>query len=395
VRWAAAYQRLVALLFFLSPIQASADEWLMPTVRTYYSRNHHVRFTVTPREISSALSYFEGKVRNEKLAGQKPGSHRGFACGVLEKEDDAGHWSLIWRHRLVNDVSPVSAVVSNSARYVVTFDNWHFMGWGDDAIVIYGPDASVIRSLSLKDILPDYYVSALPRTSSSIWWSGEHYIAEPSNTLILKIVIPTDQGLEGRMQYVDLPLLLATGQVAPSTDVSWRQALAKAARVAKAMRAAEAARDVWFRSPLVGPRNTLEPDWHEYLDEAFFRTDPSWKDDYPWTTVLRSPSAKDYAASEQWVREDLEGKGGGEGAIMVASPASPENLVRLIEATVPKLKRGTLKGRRFYLCVPASYRDRAAIALAPTGATFIHLDPDVPIPQRRERLEADRKPDRG
>jgi len=376
---------LAAGMLALSAVSASADEWLLPTVRTYYSQDRHARFTVTPRDISSPLLYFDGKVKGKELAGQKPGSSQTFARGVLEKEDGAGHWAMVWDHRLVNDVSPVSAVVSNSARYVVTFDNWHSMGWGDDVVVIYGPNASLVRSLALKDILPADYVYALPRSVSSIWWSGEHTIAEPSDTLILKIVIPSDDDREDAKQYADLALLMPSGQVRP--DAKWPQALAKAAGVAKAKRAAEKAWDLRFKSPLTAPKNSSDGDWHLYLEEAFFRLDPDWKENYPWKTVLRSPDAKDYAPSEQWVREDLDGTGGLGGPIVVASPSSPENLIRLMQATVRDLKKQTLKGVRVYICVPAAFRDRAVKALAPTGATVVYLDPAIPIPQRKERLE--------
>ena len=175
------------------------------------------------------------------------------------------------------------------------------------------------------------------------------------------------------------------GQAQPLAAGSWQQALAQATRTAKSKRAAEEAHDLWFKSPLIAPKNTVEPDWHQYLGEAFYRLDPDWKDSGAWTTVLRSPDAEDYAPSEGWVREDLEGKGIGE-VIMLASPALPEKLILVMETMVPKLKLGLLKGKRVYVCVPVAFRDRAEKALAPTGATFIYLDPDVPIPQRPERL---------
>lgn len=375
-----------ALLSF--PIDAMADEWFPPKVETYYSQNHRMRFTVTPRDISSPLAYFDGKVKGEKLAGQLPNSAKTFAKGLLEQQDNTGRWTTIWDHQLVNDVSPVSAVVSNSGRYVATFDNWHSMGGGNDAVVIYGPNASVVRALSLRDILPDYYVEALPRSVSSIWWSGEHHVAEPRDTLILRVVVPSEHDNVNSKRYVDLPLLLATGEVRSPMSGQWQWALTQAASVAKAKREAEKSHDLWFRSPLIGPKNSSESDWQTYLMEAFFRLDANWKDDFPWKTILRSPVDKDYADSEAWIREDLDGTGGYGGTMMIASPASPDNLIRFLQSTVRGLKKGTLKGRRVYVCVPAAYRDRAEEALKATGATFVFLDPNAPIPQRKERLEA-------
>jgi hypothetical protein len=188
-------RRVLALWFFslavlLAPVAAFADEWLPPTTETYYSSDRRVRLTVTPRDIANPLAYFEGKVRDEKQAGQRPGSAQTFALGVLERLGDGGHWMVVWDRRLVNDVAPAKALVSNSGRYVVTFDDWYSVGLGENVVVIYGHDGSLIRHLLLSDLLPDYYIKALPRSVSSLWWGGEHRIAESSDTLILKIAIP-------------------------------------------------------------------------------------------------------------------------------------------------------------------------------------------------------------
>jgi hypothetical protein len=74
---------------------------------------------------------------------------------------------------------------------------------------------------------------------------------------------------------------------------------------------------------------------------------------------------------------------------MVASPSSPDNLVRVLTATIREMKPSALKKMRIYAAVPLAYRERIAAALAPTAATFIYVDPAKPIPQRKERLERD------
>lgn len=42
-----------------------------------------------------------------------------------------------WTAPLSNRVAPVSALVSDSGRYVVTFDNWDQVGYGDDVVAVY------------------------------------------------------------------------------------------------------------------------------------------------------------------------------------------------------------------------------------------------------------------
>lgn len=382
-----------AVIAFASLIVVSlnlrADSWAPPQVETYLSADKRFRFTATPRDLAGPLRYFEGKQRGDDKPGQATGSKAIAPRGLLEQSIGNGRWKIVWQRDLVNDVAPVSALVSNSGAYVVTFDNWHFMGFGDDAIVIYGPQGGLIRALGLDDILPDYYVKALPRSVSSLHWSGDHTIDQPTGVVMLKIVVPTDrQNPADTETYIDVGIDLATGAVRTPTDGSWERALAEAARTRKAQEAAEAAEDARFRAPLVAPTTTAEVEWHNYLREAFFRLDPDWNDGYPTVQVLRDPKAADYAPSEIWLREELTDEHvPSERVIMIASPASPDNLVKVLTAIIVTLKPNALRGTRLYAAVPSSHRARVAAVFAPTTATFIHLDPTVPIAQRPERLE--------
>lgn len=366
-----------------------ADSWALPKIETYVSADKRFRFTVVPRDIAGPLPYFEDKQRGADKPGQTPGSKDTAPRGLFEYSVGNGRWRAAWERNLVNDVAPVSALVSNTGADVVTFDNWHSKGFGDNVIVIYGPHASLVRALGLDDILPDYYVKALPRSVSSLHWSGKHTIDQPAGMLMLKIVVPTDRQSPGDTEtYINVGVELATGAVRQPTDGSWERALSQAARALKAQEAAEAAADARFRAPLVGPPTEAEADWHEYLVEAFFRLDPDWDGGYPAVQFLRDPRAANYAPSESWLREELTDKNVlAERVIMIASPASPDNLVKVLTAITRTMKPNALEGVRLYAAVPASHRARVAATLAPTAVTFIHLDPTVPIPQRPERLE--------
>jgi hypothetical protein len=382
-----------AVIVFASLVTVSlglrADSWAPPQVDAYLSADKRFRITVTPRGLAGPLQYFEGKQRGDDKPGQAPGSKETAPRGLFERSIGNGRWTSVWQRDLVNDVAPVSALVSNTGAYVVTFDNWHFMGFGDDAVVIYGTQGKLIRALGLDDILPDYYVEALPRSVSSLHWSGDHTIDQPAGIVMLKIVVPTDrQNPADTETYIDVGIELATGTVRPPTDGSWERALAEAARARKAQEAAEAAYDARFRAPLVGPSTTAELDWHHYLEEAFFRLDPDWDGGYPTVKILRDPRTADYARSETWLREALTDDRVPAGrVIMIASPASPDNLAKVLTAIIRAMKPNALKGTRLYGAVPASHRARIAAAVAPAAATFIHLDPTIPIPQRPDRLD--------
>ncbi len=354
-----------------------------PRTEVYYAKDKRSRLTVTPRDISSPLDYFQDKEKGKEPAGQRPGSAQAFASGVLERQRADGRWAAVWTRHLVSKVAPVRALVANGGSYAVTFDNWHSMGYGENVVVIYGPRGELVRSLKLSDFLPEYYIEALPRTVSSMLWSGEHSISDGDGMLVLRIVVPSERD-EGE-HYVERRIRLATGQVQQTNDPSWQRALAEAARVARAKKAADAAEEAAFRAPLLGPANYDAAAWHDYLREAFERLAPDWRDGSTSTSVLLASDAEDYLPTLNGLRRSLSQ--GSVGNVAIASPVSPENLVRVLTDIVRTSKPGFLRGVRVYVAVPAGYRGPIAAALGPSAATFIHIDPSIPIPQRPERIE--------
>lgn len=43
------------------------------------------------------------------------------ARGILERKDDSGRWTEVWDKPLTNEVAPVSVLIANDGRYVVTY----------------------------------------------------------------------------------------------------------------------------------------------------------------------------------------------------------------------------------------------------------------------------------
>lgn len=392
-RWLIA---LFALFTILGAPAARADSWLPPSVRHYESANGSYRLMVTPRMLEDQLSYFEDKVAGEEPAGQAKGETATTARAVLERRDNHGKWTRIWAAPLVNEVAPVRALVANDGQHVVTFDNWHSVGFGPDVVVVYGPDGQRIRSLGLKDLLPQAYIRALPRSVSSLHWSGEHRLSPDGTRLILAIVIPDDseEYFASDRAYVEIKVDLASGNPVPPSGAAWDSALRKAVDVANAWDVAEAARRAAFLAPLLGPTVSAEVEWHDYLREAFSRIDPNWEDGYPSTNVLRDPHAKDYKPSVNWLRDGLKElveQADLNPVLAIATLAPPEHFLLELEKAARSIKPGAAASARIYVAIPAAWKDRVAAALAPTGATFIHLDPAIPIPQRPERIERLRK----
>lgn len=213
----------LVILLLIVPGAASADSWALPERQSYFSADRSLRFTVTPRALRGALGYFEDKVAGKEPAGQdKEGVKE--ATGKLERLDSNGTWIAVWERPLLNEVAPVNALVENSGRYVVTFDNWHSVGLGDNVVVIYGADGRLIRSMTLTDIVPEDYVQILPRSVSSLWWHGTDRIS--GDALVLQIVVPEGKSPNGKQDFVDVTVDLATGQRRPLKGPPWDKAIA-------------------------------------------------------------------------------------------------------------------------------------------------------------------------
>lgn len=379
---------LVLGLVMVTPA-ALGDSWSPATTKVYLSSDQTWRLTVTPRAVSGPLAYFEDKAAGRKDAGALPGNLQKRAQGFMEHLEH-GRWRAVWNEPLLNEVSPVTAIVSPSGS-AVTFDNWHSMGHGKDAVVIYDGRGKPVRAIALEDFLPKAYIEALPHSVSSVRWGGDHRLSADGKRLILRVVVPNENSAEAmddqKARHVELAFDMASGQEFTPEEPAWSRAIAQANRVDAALRAEEARQEAVFMAPLAAPRSDADADWHRYLAEAFFRVDPDWEGGYPATKVLRLPQRKDYPVSVDFLTDALHGDLYRHGVTMIGSP-SQDNLVRVLARIAATVPHGWLKDARIYVAVDDAHTATVAKALAPTGATYIQLNPDVAIPQRRARLDA-------
>jgi hypothetical protein len=399
---------LAAIILSLLAVGAArADSWALPKEETYNSASGRVRIIVTPRGIASQLQYFRDRVSERPLAGQRDGSSRTSPIGHLQAQEAAGRWRTIWTKSLVNDVAPVTALVADSGRFVVTFDNWHSTGFGENVIVIYDSTGTVVRSLALTDLFPGYFVDALPRSVSSIRWSGEHRLDEANDRLILSVVMPGSEMSEEPRDYFAVSVDLTTGTPDPLPEADWRRARDLACRVLIQSRESQLRFEEYLRSPLVAPANSDERSWHDYSREAIARLettaplaaeaagdplsedllpDPLGDIVVPRTTVLRDPAADNYSASLGWVRDALREPPYPPDDVRTFLSPSQDNLVTVLEREGRRLRSGSLSGARLYVAVESRYWQRVEAALGASGAILIQLDPTRPIPQKPERL---------
>ena len=378
--------RLLLFLFALVATPCRADQWLPPQPQTYESPDKTYRLQVRPRALTSALAYLSDPVKKREPAGGVKREQQTTATATIEHLGADGAWTALWSGPLTNEVAPVNALIADGGRYVATFDNWHSMGYGPNVVAIHDGHGLLIRALALNDIVSEDYIFALGHSVSSIHWRGDPHLG-PDNTLVIPIAVPGDRQGTDDETYVDAVIRLSDGAVLSGISTEWKNARAAAAKEAQSRRDYDEKARQAFIAPLLAPSENTELAWGHYLEEAFFRSAPRWKDDYPSTTVLRDPSAPEYAASEGWMRDALLSLDYPHGTMSFASIAPFDHFAARMKAILAEAKPGSLKGSKVYIVAPISALPIFKAMFAKTGAQVHVLDPEIPIPQRPERLK--------
>lgn len=217
----------IGLCMMLCMALAHADSWPSPRTKEYFSTDGTIRVIIVPRSLAGKFEYFRDKADGVNPAGQHAGSGVQHTFARLSRRAKDGSWITLWQQPLVNDVAPVDAMIAGKGKYLITFDNWHSMGHGDDAVVIYDARGRLIRKSALIDFLPQAYIDTLPASVSSIHWRGGHFLQDGGETLVLRVVEPSmglgdDDGLT-----VSVRIRLADGSITPPAGRAWERALRK------------------------------------------------------------------------------------------------------------------------------------------------------------------------
>ena len=379
------FSSLIAL-FILCSAPCYADSWAPPQPEIFVSANKTYRVRIAPRPIKSALAFFSDKLEHREPAGAARGQKQASASATVQHLGADGKWTTLWSDPLTNEVAPVSALISDDGQYLVTFDNWHSMGYGPNVVAIHDGRGQLIRALALNALVSDDYVFALPHSVSSIQWRDEPRLG-PNDTVIIPIIVPGEQRSGEAEATIDAVLRLSDGELLSANSPEWKNAEAAAVREAQAKRDIDTRNKQAFIAPLLGATDNTEQAWHQYLVEAYFRSAPRWKEDYPSTTVLRDPSAPDYAASEGWMRDAILSLDYPHGAMAFASIAPFEHFVARTKSILAEAKSGALKGSVVFIAAPTETLPLFQAMFARTGAEVHVFDPKIPIPQRPERMK--------
>lgn len=382
---------IAALTVFASslvPTAAVADSWAEPKVAVTASVNGAYRLTVTPRPISDQLDFFEDKIAGREPAGQAEGQPD-TATARLERRESDGSWSVVWDRSLVNDVAPVSVLVSDDGRYVVTFDNWSSVGFGDDVVVIYGNDGTLIRSMGLPEIVPSYFIDGFAQSVSSLNWRhrSTRIVGDRLQLAIFEPGVPFEAA-EG--PFYTIGIRLATGEPAPLSSAQLRhlQPLACTAHRVVVQDYNEVLR--WFRSDLTAPTTGDRNAWSFYYSEAIRRLLEPEMSEADAADIVDLPPPELLAAGQHMSREFRDEfraalrASAAELQRSVFGAVDQAGLVEEVERTAQRMAPGSLAGRDLYFFAGSAHWPRIAAALAGKGATLHQIDTDRPIPQRAD-----------
>lgn len=366
----------LALLALSLSTVAVADSWVPPERTTYFSANRAYRLIVTPHiPADRDLWPFTGRPRGPSAPDK--------AHGMLQHRDANGRWRAQWRGPLRNPVMPVEAMVADSGRYFVTFDDWGGTGHGPNVVVIYHGTGRTIRALSILDLLPEYYVRTLQSSFSSVRWGGRHSFSADGEKLRLALALPGESIFPS--SYFTHSVTLETGEPFARAGAEWDRAMAASVAWRVAEQDRQAAYFAFMTEPLTAPKSSDRAAWDEYLTEAFKRLAPDGEMNNPWNMLVRQPGAPPYDGAFSPDPKTIFEQRNLPSAIAIASPEGAA-LAPALQPLLERRRPGWLRRVRLYIVADdAAWPDLIRLFL-PSGATMIQIDPVEPIPQRPERL---------
>lgn len=166
---------LIIELFIGISFQVFSDIWEMPTVERYYSENGKFMLKVLPTVYPDKYWDWQRAKPNKKKKYTTKDTTIVLCHAILFHIENTDTIE-IWNKRLINKIAPVTAIVSNDGKSIVTFDNWGSMGYGLDVMVTYDENGGLVKRYQLEDFSP-FPINEYMMSISSIWWNcGAKYI---------------------------------------------------------------------------------------------------------------------------------------------------------------------------------------------------------------------------
>lgn len=177
-------QRFIfALILFCMGACARADSWPPPRLKVVSSPDGNTLLRITPA--------FETEENSTALAT------------VLTYDPAAKGYRKTSEFRLRNRQAPHDALVTNDARFIVTFDDYAALGRTENLIVVYRGDGEFLRAWALADIFTSEERSKFERSTSSTWWRRNFTLLDNKGRSPV-IVLELQSGSQTALQSLEL-----------------------------------------------------------------------------------------------------------------------------------------------------------------------------------------------
>jgi len=115
---------------------------------------------------------------------------------VARLNEKDGSYQFLRSIVLRNQVGPSTAVISNDARFLVTFDDFCESGLSDNAVVIYDLERGTTVAHRIEDFLPTAYRERLHRSVSHLdWRDGHPYLNDYDRKVYISPDFRTKEGI--------------------------------------------------------------------------------------------------------------------------------------------------------------------------------------------------------
>jgi hypothetical protein len=145
-----------ALFLALATTSPVADDWPAARVKNVFSDDGSRFVRITPGNNLEATVGFKGASTGRNSRGE-----------FYVRQRDRSY-KLIADVALPNPIAPVEALMNNDG-LLITFDNWHNVGYGK-VVVIYDATGAVVRAYDLDQLYPREKLGRVPTSVSSRWW---------------------------------------------------------------------------------------------------------------------------------------------------------------------------------------------------------------------------------
>ena len=147
---------LLAAVLGLLPVGAGADSWPGPVVLNRFSESGDFFVRIVPGRSVGDTWGFKG-------APKGPYATARFYALQADRS-----YRLVSEVSLLNPVAPVDALVTRRG-YLVTFDNWHNMGFGK-VLAVYDPGGKPVASYELEQLYAPHKIERIRQSESSRYW---------------------------------------------------------------------------------------------------------------------------------------------------------------------------------------------------------------------------------